>query len=93
MVLEITKLDLPSCVAVPSALPTLATTILRARCALRLRSGTSGLVLRSVHRLPTTCTSIAAVSIRRASAFVAAVAPYAAPRSRVDSTLRQNSPL
>ena len=88
MVLRIALLDLPGYVLLLSTLPTLATTILRARCTVRLRTGTSGLVLCTIHRLPTTCTSVAAVSVRRTSAFVATVAPYAAPRSRVDSTLQ-----
>ncbi len=86
MVLRMILLDLLSCVLLPSTLPTLAITItIRARCTLRLRTGTSGLVLRAIRRLPTTCTSVAALSIRRISAFVATVVPYAAPRSRVDS--------
>ena len=91
MVLRIALLDLPGYVLLLSTLPTLATTILRARCTVRLRTGTSGLVLCTIHRLPTTCTSVAAVSVRRTSAFVATVAPYAAPRSRVDSTLQEKN--
>ena len=79
MVLRVIVLDLPSCVAVPSTLPTLATTVLRARWAMRLRAGTSGLVLWTIPRLPTTCTSVAALSVRRTTAVVATVAPYAAP--------------
>ena len=85
MVLRIVLLVLPSYVVLPSTLPTLATTILRARCSLRPRVVTTGLVQCTFRQMPTTCTSIAAVSIRRAPAFVATVSPYAAPRSRVDS--------
>ena len=53
---------------------------------MRLRTGASGRVLRTPRRLPTACTSLAAMSIRRTTTLVAPVAPYAAPRSRVDST-------
>ncbi len=91
MVLQVVVPALPSSEVLPSTLPTLATTVLRARWAMRLRTGTSGLVLRTLHRLPTTCTSVAAVSVRRVTAFVAPVAPYAAPRSRVDRTLQEKN--
>ena len=87
MVLRMILLDLLSCVLLPSTLPTLAITItIRARCTLRLRTGTSGFVLRTIRRMPTSCTSVAALSIRSTTAFVATVDPYAAPRSRVDSS-------
>ncbi len=86
MVLRMIVLDPSSYVLVPSTLPTLATTVLRARCTVRLRTGTSGLVLCTIRRVPTAWASVAAVSVRRATAIVATVAPYAAPRSRVDSS-------
>ena len=93
MVLEITKLDLPSCVAVPSTLPTLAgTAILRARCTMLLHGGSSGRVRRTLRRTPTGYTSIAAMLLRRATAVVAAVTPYAAPRSRMNSNAKQYYP-
>ena len=89
MVLRIVLLVLPSYVVLPSALPTLATTVtLRGLWTLRLRMGTSGHVRRTPQRVPTACTSLAALLIRRIAAFVVTVAPYAAPRSRVDSTLQ-----
>ena len=84
MVLEAILLVLPSYVVLPSTLPTLATTILRGLCTMRLRAGASGRVRRAPQRMPTTCTSIAAMLIRSTTTFVASVAPYAAPRSRVD---------
>ena len=58
---------------------------------MRLRTGPSGRVLRTPRRVPTACTSIAAMSIRRATTIVVAVALYAAPRSRVDSTLQEKN--
>ena len=91
MVLRVIVLDLPSCVAVPSALPTLATTILRARCTMLLHGGSSGRVRRTLRRTPTGYTSIAAMLLRRATAVVAAVTPYAAPRSRMNSNAKQSS--
>ncbi len=91
MVLPAMQLDLPGYVLLLSTLPTLATTILRARCTMRLRTGSTGLVQCTFRRMPTTCTSVAALSIRRSTALVASVAPYAAPRSRVDSTMRLDS--
>ncbi len=45
-----------------------------------------GRARRAIRDIPTTYSSVAAVSIRRATTFAAAVTPYAAPRSRVDST-------
>ncbi len=71
----------------PSTLPTLATTLLRARCTVRLRTGASGHVRRTPLRMLTTWASLSALSIRRTSTLAAAVTPYAAPRSRIDSTL------
>ncbi len=53
---------------------------------MRLRTETFGRVLRPPQRVPTSWTSVAALSIRRTASLVAAVAPYAALRSRVDST-------
>ena len=85
MVLQVTKLKLRKSKVVPSTLLTLATTItLRGLWTLRLRVGASGTVRRTPRRMPTTCTSVAALLIRRITAVVVTVAPYAAPRSRVD---------
>ena len=59
---------------------------------MRLRGDTSGLVQRTIRRMPTAWASIAALSIRRTWAIVVTVAPYAAPRSRIDSNAEQYYP-
>ena len=88
MVLRVVVLVLPSSGVLHSTLPTLATTItLRGLWSMRLRMSTSGRIRRTSLRVPTTCSFIAAVLIRRIAAVVVTVAPYVAPRSGVDSRL------
>ena len=92
MVLQVVVPALPSSEVLPSTLPTLATTVLRARCTMLLHGGSSGRVRRTLRRTPTGYTSIAAMLLRRATAVVAAVTPYAAPRSRMNSNAKQYYP-
>ncbi len=54
---------------------------------MRPRADSFGLVLRTIRRVPTTCSSIVTVFSPRSTATVASVTPYAAPRSRVDGGL------
>ena len=89
MVSKVMRLALPSYVLLLSTLPTLAgTSTKRASWLMLLRVDMLGRVPCTLQRVPTACTSVVVVFFRSISPVVVTVAPYAASRSRVDSTLR-----
>ena len=88
MVLEAILLVLPSYVVLPSTLPSMATIATRVHWVVPPRKVTTGHAQCALRRIHTVWASIVIMSIHRSAPVVVTVSPYAAPRSRVDSTLQ-----